>query len=142
MYNATIRNIGGKTKILDNLRRKFVALTPEEWVRQNFVHFLIEHKSYSPALMANEMSVNLNGTTKRCDSVVFDNTGKPCMIIEYKAPSIQITEKVFQQIIRYDMVLQTKWLVVSNGIQHYCCRINKDTNGYTFVKDIPAWSEL
>lgn len=142
-YQANIKKIGGTIKILDILRRKFVALTPEEWVRQNFIHYLISHKGYSPTLMANEVSVTLNGMSRRCDSVLYRREGLvPRMIIEYKRPDVVITQKVFDQICRYNMVLQADYLIVSNGINHYCCHIDYTKNGYTFLEDIPAYNEL
>lgn len=141
-YNANIKKIGGATKIFDVLRRKFVTLTPEEWVRQHFVHYLLEHKGYSPTLMANEVSLTLNGMQRRCDSVVYDQHLKPRMIVEYKAPSVEITQKVFNQICRYNMVLQVDYLVVSNGLKHYCCRLDKEKGQYAFVEDIPPYDDV
>ena len=115
-------------EIFDPLRGKFVALTPEEWVRQHFTAFLAGYLGYPPALMANEVSVRLNNTMRRCDTV------------EYKAPHVAITQKVFDQIARYNMVLGARWLVVSNGMTHYCCRVVP--GGYTFVERIPAYDSI
>ena len=143
VYQANIRTIGGTTKIFDILRRKFVALTPEEWVRQNFVHYLIEHKGYSQTLMANEVSLTLNGMTRRCDTVLYTQEGlRPRMIIEYKRPDVEITQRVFNQICRYNMVLQVQYLIVSNGLHHYCCRMDYEKQGYVFLEDIPAYEDL
>jgi len=130
------------TKIFDSQRRKFVALTPEEWVRQNFVHFLLEHRGFSPAYLANEVEINLNGMSRRCDSVLYGTDMMPRMIIEYKRPDVEITQKVFNQICRYNMVLQVEYLVVSNGLNHYCCRLNEEKNGYIFLEDIPEYDKL
>jgi len=141
-YNANLKKIGDAVKIFDVLRRKFVALTPEEWVRQNFIHYLLEHKGYSPTLMANEVAVTLNGMTKRCDSVLYDQQLHPKMIIEYKAPTVEITQKVFNQICRYNMVLQVEYLIVSNGMKHYCCRLDYEKKQYAFLEDIPLYGEL
>lgn len=141
-YSANIKKIAGAVKIFDSQRRKFVALTPEEWVRQNFVHFLLEHKGYSPALLANEVEITLNGMSRRCDSVLYGTDLKPRMIIEYKRPNVEITQRVFNQICRYNMVLQVEYLVVTNGIKHYCCKIDYEKNGYTFLEDIPKYCEL
>lgn len=141
-YEANIKTIGGMVKILDTQRRKFVALTPEEWVRQNFVHYLIDHRGYSPAYLANEVEITLNGMSRRCDSVLYGTDGTPRMIIEYKRPDVEITQKVFNQICRYNIVLQVGYLVVSNGIKHYCCRLNEDKNGYTFMEDIPEYESI
>ena len=127
-YGIKIKNDKGHQSIFDVLRRKYVALTPEEWVRQHFVHFLIEHKGYPKALMANEIQLAIGNKKLRCDSVLYDRTLKPRMIIEYKAPTVNITQKVFDQITIYNMLLHVDYLVVSNGIKHYCCRM--DYGGY------------
>lgn len=142
-FQANIKKIDGMVKILDVLRQKFVALTPEEWVRQHFVHFLMEQKGYPQTLMANEVAVTLNGMSRRCDTVVYRQEGmKPRMIVEYKRPDVEITQKVFEQICRYNMVLEVEWLVVSNGIQHYCCKVDIKNGGYDFVEDIPSYEEI
>lgn len=142
-YEANIKQQNGMVKILDILRRKFVALTPEEWVRQHFIHFLIEHKGYPATLMANEVAVTLNGMSRRCDTVVYRQEGlKPLMIVEYKRPDVEVTQRVFEQICHYNMVLEVEWLVVSNGLKHYCCRVDIKNNGYAFVEDIPTYEEL
>ena len=119
-----------------------MALTPEEFVRQHFIHFLIGEWGYKPEVMANEVSIKLNDTARRCDTVVFGRDLKPCMIVEYKAPEIEITQKVFDQITRYNMVLKVDYLIVSNGLQHYCCRIDYEHNSYTFLQDIPEYQNL
>ena len=130
-------------KILDVLRQKFVALTPEEWVRQHFVHFLMDQKGYPKTLMANEVAVTLNGMSRRCDTVVYQQEGmKPRMIVEYKRPDVEITQRVFEQICRYNMVLEVEWLVVSNGMKHYCCRVDIKNGRYAFVEDIPSYEEI
>ena len=141
-YNANIKKTGGTVKIFDILRRKFVALTPEEWVRQNFVHYLQEHKGYSPLFMMNEVKLELNGMSKRCDSLVYDRQGKPLMIVEYKAPHIALNQAVFDQITRYNIVLGVDYLIISNGITHYCIKINEQKNGYTFLTDVPNYADL
>lgn len=133
---------GDKELILDSLRRKYVALTPEEWVRQNFVSFLINHKGFLAGLMNNEVSLIQNGIKRRCDTLVSDKFGKPLMIVEYKAPNVEITQKVFDQIVRYNYVFKAKYLVVSNGISHYCCVINYEQGNYSFLKEIPYYSDL
>jgi len=132
----------GQVQIYDNLRGKFVALTPEEWVRQHFVAFLTMHKGYNPTLMANEIGLTLNGTRRRCDTVVFDRYSRPLAIVEYKAPDIAITQRVFDQIVRYNMVMQAPYLMVSNGISHYCCAIDIAARTYSFLRDIPEYSTL
>lgn len=131
-----------KSYVFDILRKRYVTLTPEEWVRQNFTHYLIEHKGYPTTLLANEVSLNLNGTSKRCDSVLYDTTAKPRLIIEFKASHIELTQKVFNQISRYNMALHVDYLIVSNGLQHYCCRMNYEALTYSFLPHIPHYSEL
>lgn len=131
-----------KELIFDSLRRKYVALTPEEWVRQNFVSFLINHKGYLAGLMNNEVSLVQNGIKRRCDTLVSDKYGNPIVIVEYKAPNVEITQKVFDQIVRYNYVFKAKYLVVSNGISHYCCIINYEQGNYSFLKEIPYYSDL
>ena len=131
-----------KAFILDVIRRQYVALTPEEWVRQHFIHFLIGHKNYPQSLMANEVQLKLNGMSRRCDTVVYDRTLRPRVIIEYKAPTVNITQKVFDQICRYNIVLQVDYLIVSNGITHYCCKVDYNTRSYSFLKEIPIYTEI
>lgn len=127
-----------KPFIFDVIRRQYVALTPEEWVRQHFVHFLISHKGYPQALMANEVQLKLNGMSRRCDTVIYDRTLRPRVIVEYKAPTVNITQQVFDQICRYNMVLQVEYLIVSNGLAHYCCKMDYTTRSYTFLREVPA----
>ncbi len=142
-YDFQIKRTATGEKIYDPLRRKFVALTPEEWVRQHFVAFLVNEKGYPASLMANEVALNVNGTLRRSDTVVFDRTGRtPIVIIEYKACTVEITQKVFDQIVRYNMALHAKYLIVSNGIKHYCCRIDYDNHSYQFIPEILVYSEL
>ena len=141
-YPVKIQKRNGKNVIFDPLRQKYVALTPEEWVRQHFVHFLSDFKGYPKGLLANEIQLDLNGTKKRCDTVLFNRDLSAKMIVEYKAPNIEITQAVFDQITRYNMVLKVKYLIVSNGIKHYCCKIDYNTMKYTFLPDIPAYTEL
>lgn len=140
--NFNIKKINGAVCIFDELRQKFVALTPEEWVRQHFVAFLIEDKHYPRGLMNNEISLVQNGLKRRCDTLVADAYGKPLVIVEYKAPMVEITQKVFSQIERYNNVLRAKYLIVSNGMSHFCCKINYEENNFTFLSEIPEYSEL
>ena len=141
-YGIKIKNDKGHQSIFDVLRRKYVALTPEEWVRQHFVHFLIEHKGYPKALMANEIQLAIGNKKLRCDSVLYDRTLRPRMIIEYKAPTVNITQKVFDQITIYNMLLHVDYLVVSNGIKHYCCRMDYANQKYLFLENIPDYQNL
>ncbi len=129
-------------KIFDRLRKKFIILTPEEWVRQHFVNYLINHKGFPESLMANEIGITLNDTRRRCDTVVFDKHGSPMVIVEYKASSIVISQSTFDQIVRYNMVLHARYLIVSNGMNHYCCRIDYDNMSYDFLKEVPDYADL
>ncbi len=129
-------------EIYDPLRRKYVALTPEEWVRQHFVNWLISDKEYPTSLMANEAGIKLNSLTRRCDTVVYNPYLDPLMIIEYKESNISITQDVFDQVVRYNTVLKVQYIIVSNGVNHYCCKMNYDKQSYDFLTDIPNYREL
>ena len=128
--------------IFDFLRRRYVSLTPEEWVRQHFVHYLVEHKGYPKGLLANELSLQVGEKRLRCDTVLYDTALHPRMIIEYKAPDIAITQRVFNQITVYNFLLHVDYLVVSNGLQHYCLRMDYERQSCEFLSDIPAYGEL
>lgn len=128
--------------IFDILRRKYVALTPEEWVRQHFIHFLINQKNYPATLLANEIKLRVGNKTLRADSVLYDRELRPRMIVEYKASHIPITQKVFDQISAYNMLLHVDYLVVSNGLQHYCCKMDYDNQKYLFLEDIPDYQNI
>ena len=136
-FDIKVKKTAEQLLVWDEASRKYVALTPEEWVRQHFVHFLIAEKGYRQELIANEVSISLNGTAKRCDTVIFDRQLTPLVVVEYKAPSIPITPKVFEQIVRYNMVLHVQYLIVSNGMRHFCCQIDYETQSYRFLKEIP-----
>ena len=142
-FNIKVAEREGQTTIYDFLRHRYLRLTPEEWVRQHFTHFLVEHKGYPTALLANEVTIDVNGVARRCDSVLYKAAGgMPRMIIEYKAPHIHITQYVFQQIYSYNSVLRADYLIVSNGINHYCCHVDYDNMRVDFLKDIPNYIEL
>lgn len=132
----------GKHEVLDILRQRFVALTPEEWVRQHFVNYLITHRGYPKGLMANEIELTVGEKHLRCDTVLFGLDRRPRMIIEYKAESIPLTEKVLTQITTYNMLLHVSYLVISNGNQHICMHLDPKQNKWVFLKEIPTYSEL
>ncbi len=129
-------------KIYDSLRTKYVALTPEEAVRQRFSNWLITQLNYPKSLMNNEIEIKHNNRSRRCDTIVYSRQCKPLMIIEYKAPTINISQMTFDQIVRYNMVLEAKYLVVSNGLTHYCCIIDYENNTYNFIEEIPSYNKL
>lgn len=131
-----------KPMIYDILRRKHVALTPEEWVRQHFIHYMIECKSYPASLMANEVSLKYGSKSLRADTVLYNRSLKPIMIMEYKAPDIAITRNVFDQISTYNLLLHVDYLIMSNGMQHYCCKMDYDRRSYTFLTDIPDYPDI
>ena len=131
-----------KPKVFDILRSKYVALTPEEWVRQHFVNYLIQHKQYPAAYLANEVNLKIGGKVLRADTVLYDQQLRPLMIIEYKAPHIAISQKIFNQLFAYNFQLHATYLVVSNGLQHYCCMLTHDHEKYVFLDDIPEYNKL
>lgn len=130
-----------RLQVFDRLRNKFVNLTPEEFVRQNFVSWLIDSRGYPAGLVANEVSLNLNGTKKRCDTIVYNRECNPLLIVEYKAPGIEISQQTFDQIVRYNTEFKAKYLVVTNGIKLYCCLIDYDNKSYNFIPTIPAYKD-
>lgn len=118
------------------------AHSQEEWVRQNFVAFLISNRGVPQTRIANEVGIKQNGCQRRCDSVIYDDAARPIAICEYKAPTVAITEKVFDQIVRYNMKLKVRTLIVSNGLSHFCCCLSEDCSKYIFLKDVPSYQQL
>ena len=119
-----------------------MALTPEEWVRQHYIEFLVQEKKFPRSLMAVEKGLIYNRMQKRGDVVAYDNTGTPLLIVECKAPEVKINQGVFDQIARYNMTLQVPYLAVTNGLQHYYCLINWEQKDYRFLPDLPNYTEL
>lgn len=142
LYTFRIKLSSGKKTIFDIWRRKWVALTPEEWVRQNFARYLTEEKHFPGALLGIEKPLCLNGQNFRTDMVAFGSNGDPLMIIECKAPEVKISQQVFDQIVRYNMKLQVKYLAVTNGMVHYCCVIDREKISYSYLSEIPEYSDL
>ncbi len=141
-YTFTIKQMNGRKMIFDRIRKKMVALTPEEWVRQNFIVFLIENRGFPASLMAIETKVNINGLSQRADIVVFNTKRNPVLVVECKAPSIKITNQVFDQVARYNIKLKTRLICVTNGMNHYCALINKDGLEYSFLQVLPEYKSL
>ena len=139
-YQFNIKKTADNFFIFDVLRKKFVKLTPEEWVRQNFIQYLIQEKKYPGALFAVESQIQVNGMKKRCDAIVFDRYAKPMIIIEFKAPTVAITQKTFDQAAVYNSKLHIEYLIVSNGLEHYFCHINSERMSYDFLPDIPDYN--
>lgn len=141
-YTFKTKRENDSISIFDRCRQKYVALTPEEWVRQNMVEYIIQAKKFPPARIANEVTVVINGMNKRSDSVIYDKEMRPRIILEYKAPSVKITQKVFDQIATYNFELDVDLLIVSNGLEHYCCKMDKENKKYYFLKEIPDYQQL
>ena len=141
-YEIRVRTAQCRQQIFDCLRRRYVALTPEEWVRQHFVHYLINEKGYPQGLLANEVELRVGEKKLRCDTLLYNKVLQPQMILEYKAPEITLTQRVFDQIAVYNMQLHVDYLVVSNGLSHYCCRMDYEQQRYTFLSDIPDYIAL
>lgn len=139
-YNFRIRETAQKKEIFDRIRKKWVALTPEEWVRQNFLMYLISEKNYPESLMAVEAGFKLYKRKKRSDIVVYNNQGEPVLIVECKAPEVKINQDVFDQVARYNMALKVNYLIVTNGLEHYCCYLVYEKNSYHFFKKIPEYN--
>jgi hypothetical protein len=141
-YTFKYRIVNSKQQVFDTVRKKYVALTPEEWVRQNFVSWLIQELKYPASHIAIEKELLLNEMKKRFDVVIFNRDNKPAMLIECKAPEIKITQKTFDQAARYNMVLKLKYLIVTNGLEHYCCEIDFIENRYSFLEIIPNYNNI
>jgi len=129
-------------QIWDPLRRKFVKTTPEEWVRQQFIDFLISTKGFPSGRMVSEYKVSYNGMNKRCDIAVFDTNSQPQVIVECKAPQIKITEDTFYQIAKYAHVLQAPFLILTNGLEHYCALVDAKEGKLTYLETLPTYAEL
>lgn len=140
-YKFRIKNEQDKKFIFDTVRKKFVSLTPEEWVRQHFIHYLKSEKKYPESLMAVEKKIMVNQKQRRFDLLVYNRNGQPHLIAEFKAPSVKITQKTFDQVVRYNMALRVERVVVSNGIQHFVCEIDYANNSYAYLKEIPEFCE-
>ena len=141
-YQIRVKETHGRKQIFDILRRKYLALTPVEWVRQHFIHYLVEHKNYPSSLLANEVSLQIGEKRMRADSVLYDNQLHPRMIIEYKAPNITLTQKVFDQITVYNLLLHVDYLIVSNGMITYICKMDYEKQTYKFLEAIPNYENI
>jgi len=139
-FEARIRHDrNGKQEIFDGFRRKFVRLTPEEWVRQHFLNFLVTQKGYPVSVIVVEASLTYNRLKKRGDILVYGPGGNPCLVVECKSPEVEITQGVFDQVAMYNMSLTVDFLVVTNGLQHYACRIDHHKKSFQFLKDVPEY---
>lgn len=141
-YPFRIRQDESGLFIFDEIRKKFLFLTPEEWVRQHLIRYLIQEKGYPKSLIKLEGGLKLNSLQKRTDGLVFNNLGEKILLIECKAPEVRINQDTFDQIARYNIIHRVKHLLISNGLQHYCCRIEFDTQSFSYLRDIPEYSAL
>ena len=141
-FDFKIRKENEKYQIFDSIRNSFVALTPEEWVRQHLVRHLIENLSYPTNFISNEVSIEYNGLKKRCDSIVYSKDFSPMIICEYKAESIEITQKVFDQAAVYNQRLNVPFFLISNGNQHIFCRVLQKEKRYEFYPTIPCYYDI
>ena len=140
VYDFRFKNSENKVHIFDVIRKKFVVLQPEEWVRQHVVQYLLTDKKYPKSLVNIEKQLTINKITKRYDVVVFKSDGSIFLLVECKAPSIQINQKVFDQIARYNMQLDASYLMVTNGMKHYYCEMDYTEEKYRFLPAIPDFS--
>jgi hypothetical protein len=136
-YKFRLKEEGELVFIFDAIRKKFVVLTPEEWVRQNFIRFLIDSKKYPSSLMAVEIGLKYNQLQKRADVLVYNKQGQPHVLIECKAPEVKISQETFHQIAAYNMTFRVNYLVVTNGMDHFCCKMDYESNSYQFLQMIP-----
>ncbi len=139
-YDFRFKSIGTRTAIFDEIRRKFVVLTPEEWVRQHVVRFLLDQKGYPKSLINVEKLLKINGIVKRYDLVVFNPDGSIFLLVECKAPEITVGQQTFDQIARYNLTLKADFLMVTNGIRHYYCRMDFEKEKYEFLHEIPDYA--
>jgi hypothetical protein len=141
-YSFKLKSVDGRNLIFDEIRRRYVVLTPEEWVRQNFIRYLIIEKSYPPSLLALEKQFAYNKMVKRSDILVFNRKGIPVLMIECKAPGVNVNQEVFDQIALYNLKFNVPYLVVTNGIHHYCCKYELSQGRYRFLEEIPDYAVL
>lgn len=141
-YPLRLKDEAGQRWVFDEVRKKFLVLTPEEWVRQHLVHFLIQEKQFPKSLIQLEGGLKYNGLQKRSDILVYNQHAEKLLLAECKAPSVKITQAVFDQIARYNFVHRVQWLLVSNGLNHYCCKLDWEKESYQFLQELPVFSAL
>jgi hypothetical protein len=139
VYSFRFKNSENKVAIFDEIRKKFILLTPEEWVRQHTIQFLLNENQYPKSYINVEKLIKINDLSKRYDVVVFQPNGEIYLLIECKAPEVQITQQTFDQIARYNLVLNAKYLMVTNGLNHYFCQMDFENEKYIFLKELPAY---
>ncbi|WP_103068008.1 type I restriction enzyme HsdR N-terminal domain-containing protein [Aquimarina sediminis] len=140
-YHFRFKNSENKVSIFDRIRKKFIILTPEEWVRQHTLNYLIEEKKYPESLINVEKLIKLNDLNKRYDIIIFNPDGSIFLIVECKSVNIKITQEVFDQIARYNLALNAEYLMITNGLDHYYCQMNYAEKKYTFLKNLPNFKQ-
>ncbi|WP_412463774.1 type I restriction enzyme HsdR N-terminal domain-containing protein [Flavobacterium mekongense] len=138
-YSFRFKNSENKVSIFDDIRKKFIILTPEEWVRQHTIRFLLIDKKYPKSYLNVEKTITVNGTKKRYDIVVFKPNGELFLLVECKAPEVTISQQTFDQIARYNLKLNADYLMVTNGVNHYFCEMNLEEEKYIFLKELPEF---
>ena len=138
-YDFRFKNSENKVSIFDEIRKKFIVLTPEEWVRQHVIHFLVQEKKYPKSLINVEKVIKINGLKKRYDAVVFNIDGSIHVLVECKAPEIKISQDTFDQIARYNMIMKAQFLMVTNGLNHYFCQMDFENEKYVFLPQLPEY---
>ena len=139
-YSFRFKNSENKVSIFDEIRKKFIVLTPEEWVRQHVIQFLLENMKYPKSYINVEKLIKVNDLSKRYDGIVFQPNGEIFLLIECKAPEVPISQATFDQIARYNLVLKAKYLMVTNGLNHYFCQMDFENEKYIFLKELPEYS--
>ncbi len=141
-YPLKTREVNQRMEVFDSIRRKYIVLNPEEWVRQQFIQYLIHEKKYPASLISIEKGIKVLGLHKRFDAVVAGKSGEPLVLIEFKAPGVNVDQKTFEQIARYNIQLKVQFLIVSNGMKHYCCIVDFLNETYSFLDNIPEYTNL
>lgn len=141
-YDFRTRTIRGKRMIYDPVRGKYVRLTPEEWVRQHFVQYLVQELGYPPALLAIEAAFTYQGMDRRADVIAHDRSGRPALLVECKAPNVPVSQDTFDQAAGYNRVIRARFLVVTNGYDHYCCEIDHEARSYRFMDQLPPFDDV
>ena len=146
MENLNFKNYHLKTKIKENkqyvfdeVRKKYIILTPEEWVRQNCIQFLIHEKKYPKSLISVEKKLSINTLTKRYDIIIFNSSGEIYLLVECKSPKVKISQKTFDQLSRYNLAFKSRYVMVTNGLTHYFCEVDYVNKKYSFLKEVPSY---
>ena len=141
-FDIKIQENNGKTEIFDVLRKKYVILTPEEWVRQHFVHLLINHYKYPKSLISLESGLKYNELKKRSDILIYDRDGKPFLLVECKSADVGLSDATFKQLSTYNFTIKSPYIAITNGLHNFCCKIDHEKGSFEFLKDLPAFDNF